>query len=71
MATRAAMVPNNVEARTMRKVRIRITPFIMVLMVIASLDRMNIRFGALTVFCDRDADACLAERNGNACSKRD
>jgi MFS transporter, ACS family, tartrate transporter len=38
-----------IEARTLRKLRTRIIPFIMVLMVIASLDRMNIGFAALTM----------------------
>jgi len=41
--------PTDIEARTIRKVRSRIIPFIMVLMVIASLDRMNIGFAALTM----------------------
>jgi len=41
--------PEAMEARTLRKLRTRIIPFIMVLMVIASLDRMNIGFAALTM----------------------
>ena len=44
-----AAAPDAIEARTLRKLRTRIIPFIMVLMVIASLDRMNIGFAALTM----------------------
>jgi ACS family tartrate transporter-like MFS transporter len=44
-----AVAATEIEARTIRKVRSRIIPFIMVLMVIASLDRMNIGFAALTM----------------------
>jgi len=44
-----AVSPTDIETRTIRKVRSRIIPFIMVLMVIASLDRMNIGFAALTM----------------------
>lgn len=47
MAT--AVATTEIEARTIRKVRSRIIPFIMILMVIASLDRMNIGFAALTM----------------------
>ena len=46
---RPAVAPDAIEARTLRKLRTRIIPFIMVLMVIASLDRMNIGFAALTM----------------------
>jgi|SRR6516225_173812 ACS family tartrate transporter-like MFS transporter len=38
-----------IEAGTLHKLRTRIIPFIMVLMVIAALDRMNIGFAALTM----------------------
>jgi ACS family tartrate transporter-like MFS transporter len=38
-----------IEARTMRKVRIRILPFVFLLYVIAILDRFNIGFAALTM----------------------
>jgi ACS family tartrate transporter-like MFS transporter len=39
----------SIEARTIRKVRIRILPFIFLLYVIAFLDRINIGFAALTM----------------------
>jgi len=38
-----------IEARTMRKVQIRIIPFIFLLYVVAFLDRINIGFAALTL----------------------
>jgi MFS transporter, ACS family, tartrate transporter len=44
-ATRAMTI----EARTIRKVRIRILPFVFVLFVVALLDRVNIGFAALTM----------------------
>jgi hypothetical protein len=37
------------EARTIRKVRIRIIPFIFLLYIVAFLDRINITFAALTM----------------------
>ena len=49
MTTSPRLAPNAIETSTIRKVRSRIIPFIMVLMVIASLDRMNIGFAALTM----------------------
>lgn len=39
----------SVESRTIRKLRIRIIPFIFVLYVIAFIDRINIGFAALTM----------------------
>jgi ACS family tartrate transporter-like MFS transporter len=39
----------SIEARTIRKVRIRILPFIFLLFVVALLDRTNIAFAALTM----------------------
>jgi ACS family tartrate transporter-like MFS transporter len=39
----------SVEARTIRKVRIRILPFVFLLFVVALLDRFNIGFAALTM----------------------
>ena len=39
----------SIEARTIRKVRIRILPFLFLLYVIAYLDRINIGFAALTM----------------------
>jgi MFS transporter, ACS family, tartrate transporter len=41
--------PSSIEARTIRKLRIRILPFIFLLYVIAYLDRINIGFAALTM----------------------
>jgi len=38
-----------IEARTIRKVRIRIIPFIFLLYIVAFLDRINITFAALTM----------------------
>ncbi len=39
----------SIEARTIRKVRIRIIPFIFLLYIVAFLDRINIGFAALTM----------------------
>jgi len=39
----------SIEARTIRKVRIRIIPFIFLLYIVAYLDRINIGFAALTM----------------------
>src|SRR3982075_1102950 len=41
--------PSSVEARTIRKLWIRIIPFIFLLYVVAYLDRINIGFAALTM----------------------
>jgi MFS transporter, ACS family, tartrate transporter len=41
--------PSTIEATTIRKVRLRILPFVFVLFVIAVLDRNNIGFAALTM----------------------
>ena len=38
-----------IEARTIRKLRIRILPFVFLLFVVALLDRLNIGFAALTM----------------------
>ena len=40
---------NSIEAATMRKLRIRLLPFLFVLYVVAFLDRVNIGFAALTM----------------------
>ena len=40
---------SSIEARTIRKLQIRILPFIFLLYVIAYLDRINIGFAALTM----------------------
>src|ERR1700758_3368914 len=42
-------VKSAIEARTIRKVRRRIIPFVFVLFIIAVLDRNNIGFAALTM----------------------
>jgi ACS family tartrate transporter-like MFS transporter len=39
----------SIEARTIRKVRTRILPFLLLLFVIALVDRLNIAFAALTM----------------------
>src|SRR5713226_712411 len=39
----------SIEARTIRKLRIRILPFVFLLFVVALLDRINIGFAALTM----------------------
>jgi ACS family tartrate transporter-like MFS transporter len=44
-----AFAPNQIELSAVRKLRTRIIPFVFVLMVIASLDRINIGFAALTM----------------------
>jgi len=49
MTPNSAVASVAIEARTFRKIRSHIIPFIMVLMVIAALDRMNIGFAALTM----------------------
>src|SRR5215471_14076777 len=49
MATSPAVAPSAIEAKTVRKVRARIIPFVLALFVIAVLDRNNIGFAALTM----------------------
>jgi ACS family tartrate transporter-like MFS transporter len=49
MASAPGMVSNPIEAATIRKLRIRLLPFLFVLYVIAFLDRVNIGFAALTM----------------------
>ena len=44
-----AVASNTIEARTIRKMRTRIIPFIFVLFVVCFLDRINIAFAALTM----------------------
>ena len=39
----------SIEARTIRKLRIRILPFVFLLFIVALLDRFNIGFAALTM----------------------
>ena len=43
------MQPESIERRTIRKIRLRILPFLFILYVIAFLDRVNIGFAALTM----------------------
>lgn len=45
---------NDLEKKVMRKVTLRIIPFIMLLYFIAFLDRVNIGFAALTMNQDLD-----------------
>jgi MFS transporter, ACS family, tartrate transporter len=49
MGTNPALAPTDIEARTMRKLRTRIIPFVFVLFVVNFLDRANIAFAALTM----------------------
>src|SRR5215471_13797853 len=49
MAVTLAVVPSTVETRAIRKLHTRILPLILVLFVIAFVDRVNIGFAALTM----------------------
>ncbi len=49
MRNQTDTVAVSIEARTIRKVRIRILPFILILYIVAFLDRINIGFAALTM----------------------
>jgi D-galactonate transporter len=49
MTSGQPIAPSSIEARTIRKLRIRILPFIFLLYVVAYLDRINIGFAALTM----------------------
>jgi ACS family tartrate transporter-like MFS transporter len=49
MAATPAAAPALIEARTIRKLRMRIIPFVFVLFVICFIDRINIGFAALTM----------------------
>src|SRR5215470_14385979 len=49
MAATLALVPFEIEARTIRKASARIIPFVFVLFVINYVDRVNIGFAALTM----------------------
>jgi ACS family tartrate transporter-like MFS transporter len=44
-----AIAPISIEQQTMRKLKIRILPFILLLYIVAFLDRINIGFAALTM----------------------
>ncbi len=49
MTSGQPIAPSSIEARTIRKMWIRIIPFIFLLYVVAYLDRINIGFAALTM----------------------
>ncbi len=49
MATSPAVAQSDIEVRTVSKARMRIIPFVCALFVVASLDRNNIGFAALTM----------------------
>jgi MFS family permease len=49
MASAPGMVSNAIEIATIRKLRIRLLPFLFVLFVVAFIDRINLGFAALTM----------------------
>jgi len=49
LANELAAPATSIDARTLRKVRIRILPFVFVVFVVCFLDRINIAFAALTM----------------------
>jgi MFS transporter, ACS family, tartrate transporter len=49
MASNPAALPTEIETRTIGKLQTRLIPFILVLMIIAFIDRINIGFAALTM----------------------
>ena len=49
MANTASIVSNPIEATTIRKLRIRLLPFLFALYVVAFIDRINLGFAALTM----------------------
>jgi ACS family tartrate transporter-like MFS transporter len=49
MTSGQPIAPSSIEGRTIRKLRIRILPFIFLLYIVAYLDRINIGFAALTM----------------------
>src|ERR1700688_509317 len=49
LGNETAVTPVSIEVRTIRKLRIRILPFVFLLFVIAQLDRNNIGFAAFTM----------------------
>src|SRR6202040_512723 len=49
MTSGQPIAPSSIEARTIRKVRIRIIPFLFLFYIVAYLDRINIGFAALTM----------------------
>ena len=46
---REPSMPSEIETRTLRKITLRIVPFIMLLYFVAFIDRVNIGFAALTM----------------------
>ncbi len=49
MSNEQSIATSSIEARTIRKLRIRIVPFLFLLYVVAYLDRINVGFAALTM----------------------
>jgi ACS family tartrate transporter-like MFS transporter len=49
MDSRLGIASNSIETRTIRRLRVRIIPFLFLLYVVAYLDRINIGFAALTM----------------------
>jgi ACS family tartrate transporter-like MFS transporter len=49
MVSAPGVVPNLIEAATVRKLRIRLLPFLFALYVVAFIDRINLGFAALTM----------------------
>src|SRR6266446_10244443 len=49
MTSGLAIARSSIEVRTIRKMRLRILPFVFLLFVVAQLDRNNIGFAALTM----------------------
>jgi ACS family tartrate transporter-like MFS transporter len=49
MTSGPSIARSSIEVRTIRKLQIRILPFLLLLYVVAFLDRINIGFAALTM----------------------
>lgn len=49
MTSGQPIAPSSIETRTIRKLRVRIVPFLFLLYIVAFLDRINIGFAALTM----------------------
>jgi len=49
MSREQAIAPIAIETRTIRKLKIRILPFILLLYIVSFLDRINISFAKLTM----------------------
>ena len=58
MSREQAMAPIAIETRTIRKLKIRILPFILLLYIVSFLDRINISFAKLTM----DQDLAITSR---------